>query len=150
MARGRQMLTKEDREKRNALVLQFFLAGWSEREIARHHSVKLSPAGAHKVIKGELAKLAGRHDLLSDQALPMYLERLETLFKIAFAKAATGDLKAVEIARRIAEQQSRLWNLEEEGRLPAIPPISDQELEEDEGGDQLAKYRARRQRRAGA
>lgn len=140
---------QEKRERRNTLIMQFFFAGWSEREIARHHSVGVTPGRVHQIISEEMKKLAGRHDLLSDQALPMYIERLETLLKATWPKAVTGDLKAVEVARRLLEQQARLWNLEEEGRLPAVPPMTDQELEDDEAADQLAKYRARRQRRAG-
>jgi hypothetical protein len=140
--------TKEQRERRDALIMQFFFAGWSEREIARHHSVGLTPGRVHQIIDEQMKGLAGRHDLLSDQALPMYIERLETLLKATWPKAVSGDLKAVEVARRLLEQQARLWNLEEEGKLPAIPPVSDQELEDDEQLDQLAKYRARRQRRS--
>lgn len=138
------------RERRNTLIMQFFFAGWSEREIARHHSVGVTPGRVHQIIAEEMKKLAGRHDLLSDQALPMYIERLETLLKATWPKAVTGDLKAVEVARRLLEQQARLWNLEEEGKLPAVPPMTDQELEDDDAADQLAKYRARRQRRAGS
>lgn len=140
--------TKEQRDRRNALIMQFFFAGWSEREIARHYSVGLTPGRVHQIIDEEMKKLASRHDLLSDQALPMYIERLETLLKATWPKAVGGDLKAVEVARRLLEQQARLWNLEEEGKLPAIPPVSDQELEDDDQMDQLAKYRARRQRRS--
>lgn len=142
--------TQEQRERRNTLIMQFFFAGWSEREIARHHSVGLTGGRVHQIIDEEMKKLAGRHDLLSDQALPMYIERLETLLKATWPKAVSGDLKAVEVARRLLEQQARLWNLEEEGKLPALPPMSDQELEDDENADQLSAYRARRQRRAGS
>jgi hypothetical protein len=140
-------VAQEKRERRNTLIMQFFFAGWSEREIARHHSVAVTPGRVHQIIAEEMKKLAGRHDLLSDQALPMYIERLETLLKATWPKAVSGDLKAVEVARRLLEQQARLWNLEEEGKLPALPPMSDQELEDDDAADQLAKYRARRQRR---
>lgn len=141
-----KQITPNERDKRNILLMQFFFAGWSEREIARHHSITLTPGRVHQIIAEEMKKLAGRHDLLSDQALPMYIERLETLLKATWPKAVSGDLKAVEVARRLLEQQARLWNLEEEGKLPGIPPVSDQELDEDDTADQLSKYRARRQR----
>jgi hypothetical protein len=146
---ARKSKAQEQRERRNTLIMQFFFAGWSEREIARHHSVSLTPGRVHQIIAEEMKKLAGRHDLLSDQALPMYIERLETLLKATWPKAVSGDLKAVEVARRLLEQQARLWNLEEEGKLPAVPPMSDQELDED-GATELERYRARRQRRAGS
>lgn len=140
---ARQPGTQEQRDRRNTLVMQFFFAGWSEREIARHHSVQLTPGHVHWVINKELKKLAGRHQLLSDKAMPMYIERLESLFKVAYSKALQGDLKAVEVARRIAEQQARLWNLEEDGRMQAPPPaVNDQELEEPE--NELAAFRAKR------
>lgn len=138
-------VTDEQRERRNTLIMQFFFAGWSEREIARHNSVQLTPGHVHWVITRELKKLAGRHELLSDKALPMYIERLETLLKAAWPKAIQGDLKAIETARRLLEQQGRLWNLEEEGRLPSAPPAADPE--EDEGEvNELAAFRARRAR----
>lgn len=149
MARERRAMNAEQRNRRNTLIMQFFFAGWSEREIARHHSVDLTPGRVHQIIAEQMKGLAQRHDMLSDQALPMYIERLETLLKATWPKAVSGDLKAVEVARRLLEQQARLWNLEEEGKLPAIPPMSDQELDDDETRDQLAAYRARRQRRAG-
>jgi len=146
---GPKPLTAQERERRNNLIMQMFFAGWSEREIGRHGSVQLSPGGVHQTIKKELEKLASRHDLLSDQALPMYIERLETLLKATWPKAVSGDLKAVEVCRRLLEQQSRLWNLEEEGKLPATPPMNDNEFDEEDGvKDQLAAFRARRQRGA--
>jgi hypothetical protein len=148
MVRSKAMEQKEKREKRNTLIMQFFFAGWSEREIARHHSIGLTPGRVHQIISEEMKNLAGRHDLLSDQALPMYIERLETLLKATWPKAVSGDLKAIEVARRLLEQGARLWNLEEEGKLPAIPPMTDQELDDDDTLDQLSKYRARRQRRS--
>lgn len=136
-------VTKEQRERRNTLIMQFFFAGWSEREIARHNSVQLTPGHVHWVITKELKKLASRHELLSDKALPMYIERLETLLKATWPKAVQGDLKAIETARRLLEQQGRLWNLEEEGGLPSTPPVTNQELEE-EPENELAAFRARR------
>ena len=135
-------MTTEEREKRNTLVMQMFLAGWTEREIGKNPRVELTGAAVHNVIKTELQKSAQRHQLLSDKALQVYVERLEIMLKSAWPQAVQGELKAIETVRRILEQQGRLYDLEEMGKLPTVPPVNDKES--DEHQDELSKHRARR------
>jgi hypothetical protein len=61
-----------------------------------------------------------------------------------------GDLKAIEVARRLLEQQAKLYGLQGSATRVSIsthnpnPPLSDQQLEEpDEPEDELAAYRSR-------
>lgn len=135
-------LTPEERQARNALILQMFLAGWSEREIGRHQRIQMTGPSVHYTIKNELKRLTNRHDLMRDRAVAIYMERLEALLKASWPQAMSGDLKAVEVSRRIVDQMGRFYDLEEEGKVPAIPPVSDQELE-DEDADELSAYRKR-------
>ena len=136
-------------EKRDYRILTLFLAGNSEAEIAR--AMGLTGARINQIVKKEL-KNAGRHRrLLTDEALAVYQSRLETLIKVVWPKVAQQDLKAVEIARRLLEQQSRLYNFEEE-RIGAIPPMGEQELAEDDANpaevDDLSRYRNRHREQA--
>ena len=148
---GPKPLTRDQRDDRNALIFQMFISGWSMSEIQRHPRVRgehpITVSMVHNVVKKSLEKLANRHSLLSDKAMAVYVERTEALIKATWPQAMRGDLKAIETCRRLLEQQGRLYDLEEEGKVASIPPISDQELMEgDEDGDELAKYRKRHRR----
>lgn len=128
--------------------MTLFIAGNSERDIGR--IVKLTGVRVHQIIKAELKNAARHHDLLNDQALAIYITRLETLLKAVWPQVAKQDLKAIEVARRLLEQQARLYDLEED-RMPGLPPMSEQELIDDESGadprDELLKYRMRHRRK---
>jgi len=141
------LLPAAERERRNALILQMFLGGWSEREIGRHPSVNLTGGRVHTIIKDKLEETAKQQNLMSERALNIYVARLETLIKAAWSKAVTGDLKAIEVGRRLLEQQARLYDLEEEGRIPVIPPVSDQELDEDDESPPATELEAYRRRK---
>lgn len=141
-------MTADDRRRRNYRIMALFIAGNTDAEIAR--VVDLTPMRVHQIIKAELKNAARHHQLLSDQALAIYVTRLETLLKAVWPKVAQQDLKAVEVARRLLEQQARLYDIEED-RMPALPPMSDQDLmDDDDPRDELAKYRIRHRRKAGA
>lgn len=74
--------------------------------------------------------------------------RLETLIRAVWPKVMDGDLKAVEVARRVLEQQARLYRLEEQ-RMGAIPPMAEQFVDDEDPDelDELARYRLRHRRR---
>lgn len=137
--------SKEEREQRNYLIFARFLAGHSEREIGR--AVGLTGQRVHQIIKAEL-KNANRHQqLLTQEALQVYTARLETLLKAVWPKVLQQDLKAVEVARRLMEQQSRLYDFTEE--RAALPPIAEQELVDDDTPtvvNELAQFRLRHRR----
>jgi hypothetical protein len=141
--------TKEEREQRNYLIFARFIAGHSEWDIGR--SVGLSGPRVHQIIKAELKNAARHRQLLTDEALGIYVARLETLLKACWPKVLQQDLKAIEVARRLMESQARLYDLEEE-RVGAIPPMGEQELLSDDNPanlDELTKFRMQRGRRTG-
>jgi hypothetical protein len=129
--------------------MALFIAGNSEKEIAR--AVGLTGVRVNQIIRRELKNAARHHQLLTDQALAIYTTRLETLIQRTWPGVLKQDYKAIELARRLLDQQARLYDLEEE-RLPGLPPMTDQELIEDTHGidprDELAKYRLRHRRRS--
>lgn len=138
-------LTPEQRELRNAQILQLFIAGKTEMEIAQ--AVDTDRSLVNRFVKDALKETAQHRELLNTQALSVYVTRLETLIQAAWEKVEQGDLKAIEVARRLLEQQAKLYGLA--GSAPTrisspVPPLSDQQLEEpDEPEDELSAYRQR-------
>ena len=142
-----QHLTPEQRELRDAQMLQMFISGHSENEIAK--AVDTDRSLVNRVLKECLKDTARHRELLNNQALSVYVTRRETLIQAAWDKVEEGDRKAIEVARRLLENQARLYGLSGVGaaaptsRTP-IPPLSDQELENpEEPEDELAAYRQR-------
>ncbi len=75
----------------------------------------------------------------------MYIAHLEMLLKACWPKALAGDLKAIEVARRVLAAQARLFHLEE---CVGQRPLCEEELVDDEDfGDELVRFRRRHQRR---
>ena len=134
--------TKEEREERDDQILRLFLGGWSERSIARHPRVMLSPGRVHTIIVQQLEIAGERFGLISEKALIVYSERLEALIRAIWQRAyGEQDPKAIEVARRLLEQQSRLYQLSEEGRGMPQAPMGDNELADDVV--ELQQWRAR-------
>lgn len=106
-----------ERAKRDAKVLQLFVAGATYRQIAEAVDLA-SVASVDSIIKREMAKAARRRDRLVDQAFDVYVERTEALFKAHFPKALAGDHRSAEVCRRILAQQARLYGLD----IPAGGP----------------------------
>jgi hypothetical protein len=134
-------LTPEERETRDTLILRLFLSGYSEREIAKHPRIALSPGHTHQIIVKELGKAAERFGLISEKALVVYSERLEMLLKAIWPKAMDKDTKAIEVARRLMEQQSRLYQISDERVGMPIAPLGDNEL-----GDEVVELQRYRDR----
>lgn len=141
-SRDRKYLTNEERSRRDTLIMQMFLSGWSYKDIGRHSHVNLTYARVHAIVTKALNDSASRQALLQDKALAIYVERMEALMKATWPQAMQGDLKAVEMSRRLLEQMGRLYDLEEEGKVSGAVLPSDAELE-DEDADELAEYRKR-------
>lgn len=137
--------TREEREKRNYLIYARFLAGQSEREIGQ--AVGLTGQRVHQILKQELGHASRHNKLLKEEAEALWMARQETLLRVTMPKAMAGDLKAVEVARRLLEPQGA----EIRKSRAAIPPISDQELSEDiDPGsdlDELSRFRMSHRRR---
>lgn len=101
----------EDRGVRDALVLRLFLAGVSYREIGRHPKVRLSARGVGNVVQKQLAADSSRRSLLAEEAVAVYMQRLESLLRSHWPKALAGDLKAAEYCRRVIAVEARLLGL---------------------------------------
>jgi hypothetical protein len=138
-------LTKEERENRDALILQLFLSGWSEREIGRQQRINLSGSRVHRIIHAELEKAGERFGLISEKALIVYSERLEMLIRAIWGRAyGDKDPKAIEVARRLLEQQSRLYQISDENRGMPLPPMGDNEFSDDVADLQAWRNRHRK------
>jgi hypothetical protein len=129
---ARPQLSKLERERRDGIILTMFLSGATEREIAKSRSVNLSPSRVHHIIVEQLEIAGERFGLISEKALIVYSERLEMLLK-AIWPAAIGekDPKSIEVARRLLDQQSRLYQITDERTSMPIAPMGDNELSQD-------------------
>lgn len=97
-------MTAADTARQTKLIQQLFVAGYSQSEIAERMSC--TTAEVRKAIAKQAKAMTDRHD--SEIRNQLYAERLETLLKAVWPAAVKGDLKAVEEARRLLEQQERL------------------------------------------
>lgn len=147
MPRSRgEKLTAEQRELRNAQILKLFIAGYNQSDIAR--ALDTTPETVSVNLKEALKTTAEHREILNNQALSVYVTRLETLIQAAWAKVDAGDLKAIEVARRLLEQQAKLYGLHDPVARTPIPPMSDNELAtgvdaDVEPEDELQAYRNR-------
>lgn len=136
-------LGKEERERRNHKIYALFLAGHSEREIGK--AVNLTGQRVHQILRNELKNDARHRQLVTDEALALYSQRLDFLLRATWPKVVQQDLKAIETARRVLEQIGRLYDIEEE-RVGALPPANQLLDDDHDPRDELAKYRARHAR----
>ncbi|EIU63236.1 hypothetical protein [Mycobacteroides abscessus] len=100
----------EERTRRDAVIMRLFVAGWSYREIARHPNVDLAHQTVAQIVHAELQK-SGR-TAFTEQVGTIYLERLETLLRASWPQAINGDLRAIEVVRRVLAQEARFYGLE--------------------------------------
>lgn len=135
----RVSLTPEERADRDTKVFQLFVAGRTFKEIAAFVGLK-SVASVDEIIKKELKAAADRRNLLSDEAFAVWQERTEKLFTTYWSAALKGDVRAAEVCRRIIQQQSGLYGID---NAPARP-VAIERTDEDEELDELASLRARR------
>ena len=133
----------EERERRDALVFQMFLSGMPYRAIGRHERVQLSCRGVDLAVRRQLAASGQRRAVLTDEAVAVHIERLESLFSAAYADAVRGNVRAGEQCRRLLDSIARVQGLLDGAeRLPAEPPPSDDPPEVDvDGLDDLQRYR---------
>jgi hypothetical protein len=145
-------LSKSAMARRDETCLRLFLAGHSEREIGRHPSVGLTGQRVHQILKREIARGNKHRELLRDESRSVYLARLDVLLRSCWPKALSGDLKAIEVARHVIEQQARVSGAL--NRAPAVPTISAGDLDEFDlsdpyDRDELSRYRASHRHRQG-
>lgn len=138
--------TKEERDARDALVLQLFLAGRSYRLIGKH--TRLSVGMVHRIIKTQMRAAAARRDYIQENAFDVYVERLEHLYAKAYARATDdtlkpGDqMKALELCRRFLDQLGRVQDVGGDV-MPTMPqpPEGDGLDEDDDPDDELTAWR---------
>lgn len=152
MTRGRPpkstgvKLTHAEMTTRNDKIYMMFVAGASEYAIAR--SVGVTRLRVNQILKAALERSARHHRLLEDQALGVYISRLEVLLRSCWPAAMTGDLKAIDTARKVLHTQARLFGLD--GRRDPAPPLGEEEFDDDdEFVDQLQAYRSQHRRQRG-
>ncbi len=133
-------MTKEEREQRNYLIFARMLAGHSEREIGA--AVGLTGQRVHQILQQELKNAARHHQLLTDEALNVFVSRIETLLKAVWPKVLKQDLKAVDMAQKLLAQQARLYDLEAARVVPPMP--GEFSADNPANLDELTAFRMRR------
>ena len=104
-------LSATQREARNQMVLNLFLAGCPPRAIATRPQVKLHVRSVTRIIKAELDRATKDHILNNENAMIIHLARMESLVRAAFEHVNDGDLKAIEVTRRLLHDQSDIYEL---------------------------------------
>ena len=140
-----RVLSPAEREARNVLILDLFLAGDTQRNIAANKQVQLTVSRVNEIIKAELDRCTRDHILRNENAMIIYLARMEMLVREALGHVNGGELRAIEVARRLMADQAKIFELADEISAGPVPPIGDSELEGEEPPDELARYRAQRQ-----
>jgi len=138
-------LTRKERQQRDALILDLFVAGHSQKTIGANAQVNLTDARVNQIIKAELERCAADHILRNANAMTIYMARMEHLVKKAMSHVDNNDLKAIEVARPLMTDQAKIYDMVDE-RLSAgpTPPMSDAELDDGDVLDELSAYRAQR------
>jgi hypothetical protein len=140
-------LTREQVNTRNEKIMRLFIAGHSATEISRVMG-GVTRQRVDQIIRGEIQRGSRHRQLLADEARTIYTARLETMIRCVWGAAVNGDLRAVDVARKLIEQQARgLGVLHGAGVSQASP--ADLEFDPDDAGDmdELAAYRRRSRRR---
>lgn len=135
-----------DRGERDQKVLQLFLAGATYRAIGAAVDLR-SPQSVHRIVQRELSSAARRRALLTDEALAVYQERVEALFRAHWGPALRGDHRSAEICRRLLGQQASLYGLDDMVEKSSSPTLgaNGSGLDDDkEPPDELSRLRAAR------
>lgn len=101
--------TRLERARRDARVMALFIGGATYRDIGER--LGMSHTNVDKVVRREMAKAAKRRDALADQALGVFIERTEALFKAHYPNALRGDYKSSVICDRVLARQARLYGI---------------------------------------
>ena len=133
------------RKRRDQLILDMFVAGNSQQKIADNPQINLTKMRVSQIVNAELERATKDHILRNENAMTIYMARMEILVREAFVHVTEGDLKAIELARRLMADQAKIYDIAEETVTAGpVPPMSDTELDDAEPVDELARYRAQR------
>jgi hypothetical protein len=135
--------TKEERDQRNYLIFQRFIAGWSERDIAR--AANITPTRVHQILQSELKNSARHNALLTEEARAVYVGRLETLIKAVWPKVLQQDVKAIVAAARLLEQKAQ-FDGSAAVAVPPMPTVGGGEGDMDDM-DELTRFRMQRNKK---
>ena len=144
--RGRKPgMTPAARQQRDRIILDLFLAGYHQQAIADNPQVKLTKDRVGRIIRAELERATKDHILRNENAMIIYMARMEHLVQKAMGHVDDGDLKAIEVTRRLMADQAKIYELAD-GTVTAgpVPPMGDTELDDGESLDELGRYRAQR------
>jgi len=141
-------LSAVQRGERDRLILDLFLAGHTQQQIADNPRVKLGQPRVNQIINLELDRATRDHIMRNENAMTIYMARMERLVRAAFEHVDDGELKAIEVARRLMGDQAKIYELVDlspnAGGAGPVPPMGDTELDEEPLTDELSKYRAQR------
>lgn len=135
-----------DRAERDQKILQLFLAGATYRSIGAAVGLR-STQSIHQIIQREMSSAARRRALLTDEALAVYQERVEALFRAHWGPALRGDHRSAEICRRLLGQQASLYGLDDLVEKSSSPTLgaNGSGLDDDKDPpDELSRLRAAR------
>jgi hypothetical protein len=143
-------MTSAARGRRDRMIIDLFLAGHNEQAIADRPDVNLRKDRVRRIVKAELDRATKDYILRNENAMVIWMARMEILVREAFSHVTEGnDLKAIEVCRRLMADQAKVYDLaEDEVNTARTPPISDAELDDGEPLDELAAYRAQRSQQA--
>lgn len=145
-------VTKEQRAIRDRLVWQMFVSGVPYRDIGRHPKVKLSCRGVELSVRRTMETDRPHTEMLTGEARSVLLARLETLLRAAMPRAMDGNMRAVEVSRKLIEQEARVLGVGQPGHNghDVDPGVRDDEPERDEDGlTALERYRLRHKEQPG-
>ncbi|QPG06542.1 hypothetical protein IT774_05050 [Salinimonas marina] len=94
--------------------------GYSYREIG--NKLKIGTSTAHKYIAQELTKLAEMTQEKTMEYRQLQIERLEKLLRVSMELATTGDLNAIDKARRIIDSLSQVTGANAPTKIAATTP----------------------------
>lgn len=128
---------------RDDVIIRLYLAGLSQDEIGK--KVGLSRNRISVILKEQLDTISKDQLFASENRMTIFLARQEQLLRAAFEHVAQGELRAIEVARRLLAQQADIDGIGDDliaGLAP--PPMSDNELTPPDTDDELAKFRSRK------
>lgn len=137
--------TKRKPPSRDDTIIRLYLAGYTQEAIGR--KVGLSRVSVNKILKQQLATISKDQLFASENRMVIFLARQEQLLRAAFEHVENGELRAIEVARRLLAQQADIEGLTDDlAGFTMPPPMSDNELTvpAPPTDDELAKFRQRR------
>lgn len=127
--------------------MRLFVAGATYTEIARVVGLRSSTSVAN-IVQREFSAPEQRRELLTDEAMAMWQERWERLWRAHWPRALDGDYRSAELCRKLLAQFALVYGLGQQ--VPVVGTKLDAvEVDQDDDGDGmdvLSRLRADRAR----